>query len=1059
MVIARIPVSPRPRSASAQRRGGGVPRVLALGLLAVIALANAAPVAASSCDYEIEDEWNNGFKGKVTLNTSDTAVDTWTLQWTWPQGTSLNNGWNATFDCSANSCTVTPPAWQRGLGANTSYSFGFTARKPSGSTTESVDLLGELCGAAEPVSVFALDPSRSSLHYVSTKKDHVAEVATFIHTDTGRSAISGSVDSAGQALLEIDLNAVSTGIPTRDGRLLNLLFETALMPKAFFRVGVDIAGVEAMGAGETRTDALLGELSLHGVRQGVAASVLIAKLSDDEFTVSTLAPVILDSKNFDMGLGIEALRNVAGLSVVGEAVPLYFSLSYQRSASPETDTLVFPEAPAAPTELAGSFNANTAEAALAWLDNSDTESHILLRRRSVGGAWGTVAELPPNSMYLEEGLPESGEFDYKVIALNQGMPSPPSNTERVSVTEGNQLVRGESHYAAQCAGCHGVEGEGTANFPPLNTERDMEALIAYIATNMPINNPGACGPSCAEDVAAFIQTLWVEQTACDLQLSPVSYGARQLKPLTQFEYQNSVQDLIGVDYLVADGLSADTKIGFFYNNTHSPVTAAAYSNYLLVAEEIAAWSADRNFAPALSCGSPGPACVTEFVDELAPRVFRRPLTSDERSAYRALADGSQTAGDIQAGLKLALEAILSSPQFIYRHELGERNPDNATIDGDAYELTSYEMATFLAYTLTGSTPDAELLEAAQRDELRDEAAILAQATRLADEARASLGNFVGNWLGTAELELAAKDPMLWPNFPALVPHMKTEMVEVFAHVLLTPGERFASLYDADYTFVNAPLAAHYGMPGVAGERFERVSTADRGGILANGAFMARWGEAEESSPILRSVRVRRRMLCQEQPDPPAGTFAAREEKLALLSDFLMQPTTTNRMKYHRLTEDSPCTTCHLEYINPLGFGMEDFDTVGRLRFEDRNANPIDASGVLFAPNRYSDIHESLPFTGARGLGALIAQQPAAQACLPQQMFRYVMGVGYQDINRADPGGPQLVSDAEKSGYACEVDRLQQTMMSVSPRSMLESFGILESVRYRKAWPRDAGNGP
>ncbi|MEL7046120.1 MAG: DUF1588 domain-containing protein, partial [Pseudomonadota bacterium] len=249
----------------------------------------------------------------------------------------------------------------------------------------------------------------------------------------------------------------------------------------------------------------------------------------------------------------------------------------------------------------------------------------------------------------------------------------------------------------------------------------------------------------------------------------------------------------------------------------------------------------------------------------------------------------------------------------------------------------------------------------------------------------------------------------------------------------------------------------YGMPGAAGSSFEKISTGDRGGILANGAFMARWGEAEESSPILRSVRVRRRMLCQEQPDPPAGTFAAREEKLAALSDFLMQPTTTNRMKYHRLTEDSPCTTCHLEYINPLGFGMEDFDTVGRLRSVDRNANPIDASGVLFAPNRYSDIHESLAFTGTRGLGALLAQQPAAQACLPQQMFRYVMGVGYQDINRADPGGPQLVSDVEKSGYACEVDRLQQTMMSVSPRSMLESFGILESVRYRKAWPRGAGS--
>ncbi|MEL7047012.1 MAG: DUF1587 domain-containing protein, partial [Pseudomonadota bacterium] len=451
-----------------------------------------------------------------------------------------------------------------------------------------------------------MDPDSSSLHYVSTKKDHIAEINTFTHEATGSSAMAGSIDASGQALLEIDLNAVSTGIATRDSRLLNLLFETALMPRAFLRVSVDIAGVEAMAAGQTRSDALLGELSLHGARQGVVASVLIAKLSDSAFTVSTLAPVIVDSTHFDMALGIEALRNVAGLSVIGESVPVYFNLSYRRSNDASAEGLAFPEAPAQPTELAGSFNANTAEAALAWLDNSDVETDYLLRRRSVEGDWATVAELPPNSMYFEEGLPDSGEFDYKVVALNQGMPSLPSNIERVSVTEGNQLVRGENHYAAQCAGCHGSQAEGTANFPPLNTARDMATLISYIATNMPLNNATSCGEDCAEDVAAFIQTLWVEETACNLQLSPVSYGARQLKMLTQFEYQNSVEDLIGIDYQVADGLSADTKIGFFYNNTHSPVTAAAYSNYLLVAEEVAAWSAQRNFSPALDCDGFGP---------------------------------------------------------------------------------------------------------------------------------------------------------------------------------------------------------------------------------------------------------------------------------------------------------------------------------------------------------------------------------------------------------------------------------------------------------------------
>ncbi|MEM8490076.1 MAG: DUF1592 domain-containing protein [Pseudomonadota bacterium] len=1008
--------------------------------------------AAGTCIYEIEDEWNNGLKAKITLSNGPEPVNDWSIAWNWTDGTTLNNGWNATFDCSGSSCAVTPPAWKSSLAANESYSFGFTANKPNGVAAEIVELGGDFCGASLS-SIWRLDATRSSLHYVSTKKDHIAETNSFLVPGTSDAALSGSIDESGLARLQIDLNHVSTGVDIRNSRLLALLFETSLLPKAFFEVSIDANNLDSMASGATQSNVLIGELGLHGARQGVAASVLITKLSDAEISVSTLAPVVIESSNFDMAAGIEALRLVANLSNIGEAVPVYFNLVFARSDDPDAVPVEFPAVPAAPTDLSGSFNAMNLEANVNWQDNSSNEDHFLVRRRPADGDWETAAELPVNSSYLAEGLPESGEFDYKVIALNQGMPSLPSNTFRVSVTEGNQLVRGQALFADQCAGCHGASGEGTADFPPLNTARDMETLISYITTNMPLGNPGSCDAGCAEDVSAFIQTLWVAETSCDLGLSPVSYGARQLKLLTQFEYQNSVEDLIGVDYPVADGLSADTKIGFYFNNTHSPVTAASYSNYLLVAEEIAGWSADRDFAPALTCAAYDSTCVDQLVDELAPKVFRRPLTTEEHDTYRALADGSQTGGDAKAAIALALEALLSSPQFLYRHELGVPNPENSAIDGDAFELTSYEMATFLAYTLTGSTPDQILLSAAARDELRSDGEILAQAGRLTAGAKASLSNFVGSWLGTADLELASKDTSVWPNFPSLVAHLKNELSEMFSYVMLTPSERFESLYNADYTFINGPLAAHYGLSGGAGDTMQRVTTTDRGGILANGAFMARWGESFESSPILRSVRVRRRMLCQDQPDPPAGTFAAREEKLAELSDFLMQPTTTNRMKYHRLTEDSPCTTCHMEYINPLGFGMEDFDTVGRIRSEDHNSNPIDASGVLFAPNRYRDIDQSLEFTGTRGLGALLAQQPAAQACLPQQLFRYVMGVGYQDIDSSDPGSPELVSDVEKSGYACEVDRLQQTMMGSSPREMLESFGVLQSVRYRKAWPR------
>ena len=254
------------------------------------------------------------------------------------------------------------------------------------------------------------------------------------------------------------------------------------------------------------------------------------------------------------------------------------------------------------------------------------------------------------------------------------------------------------------------------------------------------------------------------------------------------------------------------------------------------------------------------------------------------------------------------------------------------------------------------------------------------------------------------------------------------------------------------TFLNQTLAQHYGIHGVTNHNLQQVNTTDRGGILANGAFMARWGEAVESSPILRSVRVRRRLLCQDQPDPPAGTFTAREQKLAELSEMLQDPTTTNRMKYHRLTEDAPCTSCHLQYINPLGFGMEDFDTVGRIRHYDHQGNPINASGALYAPLNYRDVDTKEEFLGTLGLGTVLSELSSAQRCLPKQLFRYVMGIGDQEIDNTNPNSPQL-SDDEKSGYACAVDQMTDTMLNNSPRSMLEQLPSLRIIRYRINQPR------
>jgi mono/diheme cytochrome c family protein len=1026
-----------------------------------ISLMASVPFAqAAQCSFAIPDNWNNGFKTEITIeNDSDQNLDDWSIELTWNQGVSLQNGWNGHFNCDDVGCTITSQGHT--VHANQSFELGFVANKNGLADEVAISLSGDVCtntGQTPPDDVtetglWELDSTESLLNYVSVKKDHVAELNQFITQTNSTPALSGSIDTEGSVKLAVDLNSISTSVDIRDSRILDLLFETGLLPIAYFSTQIDKTLLSAMVIGDPIVQSITGQVSLHGVNQEVSLDVLVVKLASGRINVSTLTPMIIDSKTFDMAYGIEALRVVANLSSIGEAVPVYFNLTFLSAEQASFQPVTMAAKPVAPTELSASIISTDSKAQLNWHDNSNNETNYLVRFKSVDDRWQTAAELASNSRFYESGLPESGEFDYKVIALNNSVPSEPSNIERVVVTQTDPTARGMQLYKTNCAGCHGSEAGGLGSFPALDTERDVQAMIDIITTTMPYGTPSACDEQCASDIAAYIQTLWPAPLVCEPTLTPIAYGARQLKILTQTEYQNTMEDLLGVDFVVSDGLSPDSQVGFFINNTHASVQPSNYSNYLLVAEEVSQWVADNNFSPALSCSVIDEDCANSLVDELAPKVFRRPLTQDELQNYRLVATGFFHNGDIEAGMKLALEGLLSSPQFIYRHELGEPNPDNSELSFDAFELTSWEMATFLSYTFTGSTPDPQLWQAAERDELRDEANIIAHASRLAGNAKSVLEDFVGSWLGTGSLEVATKDQNFYPGFAELVPAMKAEMNETFSYIMTEPDESFSSLYTANFTFVNQLLANHYNLIGVTGDELQKVDTTQRGGILANGAFMSRWAEVGESHPIFRSVRVRRRMLCQNQPDPPAGIFEAREQRLAELSDMLQDPTTTNRLKYHSLTEGQPCSNCHEKYINPMGFGMEDFDAVGKIRSNDINGNMVDASGTLYAPEKYAQISDSVAFYGTKQLGAVIAGLSSAQSCLPQQMFRYVMGVGHDSIDPSNEEDKSL-SETEKIGYMCEIDTLTNAMMQNSPRAMLEKFGSLKSVRYRKAWSRN-----
>jgi hypothetical protein len=442
------------------------------------------------------------------------------------------------------------------------------------------------------------------------------------------------------------------------------------------------------------------------------------------------------------------------------------------------------------------------------------------------------------------------------------------------------------------------------------------------------------------------------------------------------------------------------------------------------------------------------------MNNMAPRLFRRALESAEVTRFTNMANGSQTNGDIKAGITLALKAMLSSPQFLYRHEIGAETPAGS----GNFELSSHELATWLSYTFAGSTPDATGHAAGNNNTLRGNTTnIINEARRLMGNSpgnarsREVMGDFVGAWLDTDHLELSPKDTAIFSMWnTTFMGHLSREIRESFAEIMLNSNERFPATYNADWTFINSTLGSHYGLSS-GGTNFTRVNSGERGGVLVNGAFMSRWAESKETSPIRRAVRVRKRMLCQNMPVPPAGVALSREELLQEYAEELAATTTTNRRRYEILTQGDPCQSCHAEWINPLGFGMEDYDAVGRKRSVDRNNNLIDATGALYAPDLLANRGTSTAFTGAEALGELLATSSTAQICMVENFFQYLTGVGVNALDSTSAAGPRL-DPTEKNGYRCEAQNMSSSL-NTSPRTMLENMGTLEAIRFRRPWPR------
>jgi hypothetical protein len=457
--------------------------------------------------------------------------------------------------------------------------------------------------------------------------------------------------------------------------------------------------------------------------------------------------------------------------------------------------------------------------------------------------------------------------------------------------------------------------------------------------------------------------------------------------LTHAQWENSVRDLLRLEGQpdLSGSFEPDTRISFFDNNSRAlRVSGDLWSNYQGAAETLAEAVTTDGAALARLLPSDLPTDATErvraVVRELGRRAYRRTFSSEEIDAHVALFQQGAThfpeMDAFDGGMRMLLEALLQSPHFVYRVEVGQSQ------NGDTVQLGDFEIASRLSYMIWNTAPDDALLDEAERGALRTAEQIAAQAARLLDDPRghAMLDRFHAQLFNWDLYDDLSKDPSMFPlYYGGIGSDMAEEARRFVEHVVLDEEDGLAELLTAPYTFVNADLAAIYGFEGTFDQSFSRVSfdpTAhpQRGGLLTQLGFLASHGGLTGS--VHRGVFINHRILCTELPPPPDAIPP-------IPADSGMMMTSRERIEMH--TGPGTCGAgCHGTFINPVGFAFENFDGLGQYRTEESGL-PIDASAAFeFADGQVA-------FDGAAEFNDAIATRVQTHDCYSKHWIEYALG--------------------------------------------------------------------
>lgn len=399
---------------------------------------------------------------------------------------------------------------------------------------------------------------------------------------------------------------------------------------------------------------------------------------------------------------------------------------------------------------------------------------------------------------------------------------------------------------------------------------------------------------------------------------------------------------------------------------------------------------------------PVPATQHEYAKEIlqkfAKRAYRRPVLDEEiERLLRFIEIVKMDKGTFEEGIQLAIQAILTSPHFLFRWEL-DPTPEKS---GTARTLTNHEIASRLSYFLWSSMPDDELFSLAEQKLLTQQETLEAQIKRMLQDpnAKALVESFASQWLTIRNLEIAQPDPDLFPEFDENLKTAMRKETELFFEAVMREDRSVLEFLDANFTFLNERLARHYEIEGIKGEQFQRVSLnkgSGRGGILTQASILTITSNPTRTSPVSRGKWILEQILGTPPPPPPPDAGELEESQQALDSASLRQ-----RVEMHRAKPE--CAVCHSK-MDPIGFAFENFDAIGRWRSLDGKF-PVDPSGTL--PSGQS-------FNGPDELKAILKSQETFVRSLSEKMLTFALGRGleYYDKCAVD----EIVKTLVKNDY-------------------------------------------